>query len=247
MPIFLLNEKPIFPNPELSEPDGLLAVGGDLSPERLIVAYKSGIFPWYSEPPIAWWSPSLRPIIFPRLFAFSRSLYQTLKKGTFQVTFDQDFQGVIEGCSSTPRKDSIGTWITPEMKKAYIELHSLGYAHSVEVWKEGNLVGGLYGVLIGKSFSGESMFSLVRDASKVALSCLIEFAIKNDLYFIDCQVTNEHLLRMGAIEIPRPVFLKILDEATTKDFIIKRWARDDHSTINTAFFLKDKLIKRRRL
>lgn len=244
MTVFLLPDAINFPDPELASPDGLLAIGGDLSSDRLILAYKSGIFPWYNELPILWWCPPKRPLIFPRLFKLSRSLYKTLKKNTFNVTFDEDFKGVIEGCATAKRKNSFGTWINENMKEAYIKLHNLGFTHSVEVWYNNNLVGGLYGVTIGKAFFGESMFSLISNSSKVALACLIEFLIKKDFYFIDCQITNEHLLRMGAIEIPRNVFLKILNEAISKNFIIKKWTRDKLSTKETAFFLKEKLIKR---
>lgn len=245
MTVFLLPDSLIFPDPELSDPDGLLAIGGDLSTERLLLAYKSGIFPWYNELPILWWCPPKRPVIFPRLLRVSRSLYQILKKNLFKVTFDEDFGGVIINCSSIKRKDSFGTWINADMKEAYIKLHNLGFAHSVEVWKDDALVGGLYGVSIGKAFFGESMFSLVSNASKVALACLVEFLIKKDFFFIDCQVINEHLLRMGAVEIPRNVFLKILNEATSKNFIIKKWTRESLYTKETAYFLKEKLIKRR--
>lgn len=244
MTVFLLPDALVFPNPELAEPDGLLAIGGDLSPERLILAYKSGIFPWYNQLPIMWWCPPMRPLIFPRLFRISKSLYHILKRDIYTVTFDQNFSGVIEGCATVKRKDSRGTWITPEMKEAYIKLHNLGFAHSVEVWKGDNLVGGLYGVSIGKAFFGESMFSLLSNTSKVALACLVEFLIKENFYFIDCQITNEHLLRMGAIEIPRIVFLKILNEAVSKNFIIKKWSLNKMYTQETAYFLKEKLIKR---
>lgn len=244
MTVFLLPDTPVFPDPELADPDGLLAIGGDLSSERLLLAYKSGIFPWYNELPIMWWSPPLRPVIFPRLFKLSRSLYQTLKKNIFSVTFDVNFPDVIKGCAETKRKYSTGTWITPEMKEAYIKLHYLGFAHSVEVWHGGTLVGGLYGVSIGKAFFGESMFSLMSNASKVALACLVEFMIKENFYFIDCQITNEHLLRLGAVQLPRAVFLKILSEAIEKDYIIKRWNRENYFISDTAQFLRQKLIKR---
>lgn len=244
MTVFLLPDALVFPEPELAEPDGLLAIGGDLSPERLILAYKSGIFPWYNQLPIMWWCPPVRPLIFLRLFRLPKSLNQVLKKDIYTVTFDKNFLGVIEGCANVKRKDSIGTWITPEMKEAYVQLHSLGFAHSVEVWKEDNLVGGLYGVAIGKAFFGESMFSLLSNASKVALACLVEFLIENNFYFIDCQVTNEHLLKMGAIEVPRIVFLKILNEAISKNFIDKKWTRKKFYTRETAHFLREKLIKR---
>jgi leucyl/phenylalanyl-tRNA--protein transferase len=246
MTVFLLHDTPIFPDPELADPDGLLAIGGDLSMERLLIAYKMGIFPWYNEPPIMWWSPPKRPVIFPRLFKLSRSLYQTLKKNLYNVSFDKDFLGLIHGCANAPRKDSLGTWINKEIIDAYYNLYKLGFAHSVEVWFNGKLVGGLYGVSIGKAFFGESMFTLMKDASKVALACLIEFLIKENFYFIDCQITNEHLLRMGAIEIPRSVFLKMLDEAINKNFVIKKWVHHNKATSNTALFLREKLILRRK-
>jgi len=244
MTVFLLHDTPFFPNPELADPNGLLAIGGDLSIERLLTAYKMGIFPWYNEPPIMWWSPPKRPVIFPRLFNLSRSLYQTLKKNLYNVTFDKNFLGVILGCAKAPRKYSLGTWINKEIIDAYYKLHQLGYVHSIEVWYNGKLVGGLYGLSIGKAFFGESMFTMMNDASKVALACLVEFLIKENFYFIDCQISNDHLLRMGAVEIPRSVFLKILDESINKNFIIKKWVRNNEATSHTASFLKEKLIHR---
>lgn len=245
MTLFLLNEQDFsFPNPEFADPNGLLAIGGDLSPERLINAYKSGIFPWYNYPPILWWSPPLRPVIFPRLFKMSRSLYQELKRERFRVTFDRDFQSVITNCASAKRKECIGTWINKEMKVAYLKLHELGFAHSVEVWLEDELVGGLYGLSIGKVFFGESMFYKVSNASKVAFSCLVAYLIDNDFFFIDCQVTNNHLISLGAIEIPRSVFLTILSEGICKNFIIKKWTFNLSSTKEIAYFLREKLIRR---
>ncbi|GAB5046915.1 leucyl/phenylalanyl-tRNA--protein transferase [Thermodesulfovibrio sp. TK110] len=244
MTVYLLCEKLVFPHPEFAEPDGLLAIGGDLSPERLIVAYRSGIFPWYNHKPILWWSPPERPLIFPMLFKMSRSLYQILKKDIYRVSFDRDFISVIKGCATAPRKGSVGTWILPEMMEAYIKLHKLGYAHSVEVWFEGKIVGGLYGVSIGKAFFGESMFTLMKDASKVALACLVEHLIKNDFHFIDCQITNRHLLSLGAYELPRRVFLVLLDEALNKKDSTE-WNQEPKPTSKTAKFLKEKLIPRR--
>lgn len=246
MTLYLLNEHDIsFPNPEFAEPDGLLAIGGDLNPERLINAYKLGIFPWYNSPPILWWSPPLRPVIFPRLFRMSRSLYQELKKDKFRVTFDRDFSSVITKCATVRRKASHGTWINQEMISAYTKLHELGFAHSVEVWLEGKLVGGLYGVSIGKVFFGESMFSLMSNTSKIAIACLVAFCIENSFYIIDCQVTNNHLLSLGAVEIPRSVFLTILNEGISKNFIIDKWTFTLSSTKETSLFLRDKLIRRR--
>ncbi|MDW7999271.1 MAG: leucyl/phenylalanyl-tRNA--protein transferase, partial [Thermodesulfovibrio sp.] len=195
--------------------------------------------------PILWWSPPKRPLIFPRLFKISRSLYQTLKKDIYKVTFDRDFSAVIKGCATAPRKNSTGTWITQEMIEAYTLLHELGFAHSVEVWFNGKIVGGLYGISIGKAFFGESMFTLMKDASKVAISCLVEYMILNDFHFIDCQVTNEHLLSLGVYEIPRSVFLILLKEALEKRTFTKRWDITIEFTSKTAKFLKDKLIPRK--
>lgn len=246
MSVFLLSEALVFPNPEFADPDGLVAIGGDLRPERIILAYKEGIFPWYNKEPILWWSPPLRPVIFPHLFHMSRSLYQTLKKEIYEVSFDKDFYSVVYNCATTPRKGVIDTWITPDIFNAYCSLYEQGYAHSVEVWYKEKLVGGLYGVAIGRFFSGESMFTKMKDASKVALACLIEHLIKNEFYFIDCQVTNPHLLSMGAVEIPRSVYTTLVKEATKFENIKKSWKKERISTAKTAIFLKDRLIRRKR-
>lgn len=245
MTVFLLHEELFFPDPEFANPDGLLAIGGDLSAERLILAYKTGIFPWYNNPPILWWSPPVRAVIFPRLFNMSRSLYQSLKKDCYKVTFDKDFLSVIQKCATVKRKDSEGTWIRPEIIEAYMRLFQVGLAHSVETWQEEKLVGGLYGVTIGKAFFGESMFSEQKDASKVALACLVKYLIDFDFYFIDCQVPNEHLLSLGAYCLPRPVFLKILNEAINVNSSII-WDREIETTSEIARILKEKLIKRRK-
>nr|VFK17755.1 MAG: leucyl/phenylalanyl-tRNA--protein transferase [Candidatus Kentron sp. LFY] len=195
----------------LTEPNGLLAVGGDLEPARLLFAYRNGIFPWYSEgEPILWWSPDPRAVLFPSKMRVSRSLEKTLRRGHLRVTYDQCFSAVIRECA-LPRDGrgggrSVGTWITAEMQDAYIRLHELGYARSVECWEGENLVGGLYGVVIGRAFFGESMFSRVRDASKVALVALC----RQDYGFIDCQVSSEHLARLGAIDIGRDDFRALL-------------------------------------
>lgn len=246
MTVFLLHEDLEFPDPELSQPDGLLAYGGDLSVERLLVAYKSGIFPWYHSGPILWWSPPERPLLFPGLFRMTRSLYQTLKKDLYKVTFDRNFYEVIKGCASAPRKNSSHTWITQEMIDAYCKLFQSNIAHSVEVWFKGTLVGGLYGLSIGKAFFGESMFTLMKDAGKVALACLVEYLIRNNFYFIDCQVTNPHLIRIGAVPLPRHVFLILLKEAIRKEEPSVKWVRDTELTSTTALFLKEKLIPRRK-
>ncbi|HQH51650.1 MAG TPA: leucyl/phenylalanyl-tRNA--protein transferase [Candidatus Hydrogenedentes bacterium] len=211
MPIFRLTREFVFPPPHLADEDGLLAVGGDLRPERLLAAYQAGIFPWYSDgQPILWWSPDPRMVLFPDEFHCSRSLWKTLKRGAFEVRFDTAFKKVIAACAAAPRSYGEGTWITGAMKRAYTRLHELGYAHSVECWQEGSLAGGLYGLSLGTCFFGESMFTQVTDASKAALSALVELCRAWDFEFIDCQVPNGHLLRLGAREIPRPEFLERL-------------------------------------
>jgi leucyl/phenylalanyl-tRNA--protein transferase len=227
MPIFRLVEEPIFPPPDYADPSGLLAVGGDLSKERLLEAYRLGIFPWYSEDqPILWWSPDPRLVLDLKDFIISRSLRKTLKKGVFQVTFDRAFEEVIQACAAVPRLGQNGTWITEEMRKAYINLHGLGYAHSVESWFGGKLAGGLYGVSLGKAFFGESMFHLKTDASKVALATLVEKLNSWDFQFIDSQMTTEHMVRLGAKELPRRIFLKRLQSALRHPTKRGRWRID---------------------
>jgi leucyl/phenylalanyl-tRNA--protein transferase len=214
MPVFQLPDDILFPDPSLAEPDGLLAVGGDLSPERLLAAYKNGIFPWYSEhEPILWWSPDPRLVLFPKKFKVSHSLKQKIKKNVFSVRMDSDFEQVISACAETERNHEDGTWITDEMKEAYNELHRKGFAHSVESYFDGKLVGGLYGVSLGKAFFGESMFHMMTDASKVALYYLVEKAKEFNFLFIDSQVETEHLMSLGAELIPRKKYLKLLTEA----------------------------------
>ena len=201
-----------FPNPNraLAEPDGLLAVGGSLQPRRLLRAYRLGIFPWYSPgQPILWWSPDPRLILFPERVNVSRSLRKTLRKEQFTLTLDSDFPAVIAACAA-PRTPEGGTWITADMHRAYCRLHRLGHAHSVEVRHQGDLVGGLYGVAIGRIFYGESMFSLMSDASKVALVFLATQLQRWEFAAIDCQMRTDHLMRMGAVEVPRPLFLNLL-------------------------------------
>jgi leucyl/phenylalanyl-tRNA--protein transferase len=227
MPIFRLVEEPIFPPPDYADPSGLLAVGGDLSKERLLEAYRLGIFPWYSEDqPILWWSPDPRLVLDLKDFIISRSLRKTLKKGVFQVTFDRAFEEVIQACAAVPRLGQNGTWITEEMQEAYINLHGLGYAHSVESWFGGKLAGGLYGVSLGKAFFGESMFHLKTDASKVALATLVEKLNSWDFQFIDSQMTTEHMVRLGAKELPRRIFLKRLQSALRHPTKRGRWRID---------------------
>ena len=227
MPIFRLVEEPIFPPPDYADPSGLLAVGGDLSNERLLEAYRLGIFPWYSDDqPILWWSPDPRLVLDLNDFKISRSLRKTLKREVFQVTLDHAFEEVIRACAVVPREAQNGTWITDEMLKAYVNLHGLGYAHSVESWLGGKLAGGLYGVSLGKCFFGESMFHLKTDASKVALAALVEKLKSWDFHFIDSQMTTEHMLRLGAKELPRRIFLKRLQSALRYPTKRGRWRTD---------------------
>ncbi len=215
MPIYRLTDELIFPHPSLAEPGGLLAVGGDLSPERLLLAYARGIFPWYSDPdPILWWSPDPRLILFPNELKISHSLGRVLRKRVFTVTMDKAFAEVIRACAAV--RDE--TWITGEMIKAYQTLHKLGYAHSFESWSSGTLVGGLYGVAMGRAFFGESMFSVMSDASKVALVHLVQFVRENGYDFIDCQTATQHLKNLGAREIPRKEFLDHLATALYGDW-----------------------------
>lgn len=213
MPLFSLTDELIFPDPEMAEPDGLLAMGGDLSKERLTLAYRSGIFPWYtSDTPILWWSTDPRLVLMPRDLKVSRSLRQTINKGAFSITFDQAFNEVITACASVRRPEQEGTWITTEMREAYIGLHRAGHAHSAEAWNKGELAGGLYGVALGRVFFGESMFANESDASKVSFVRLVEHLRNRGYALIDCQQTTEHLMRFGAREMPRTEFLKLLKE-----------------------------------
>lgn len=196
----------------LREPDGLLAVGGCLSPERLINAYQRGIFPWYNpDEPILWWSPNPRLVLFPDNLIVSRSLSKTLRKNVFTVSFDTAFEQVIAACAQ-PRKDSEGTWITSDINQAYIDLHHQGFAHSAEVWFNDELVGGLYGVALGQVFFGESMFHTKTDASKVAFVSLVAQLKVWDYQLIDCQVHTTHLQSLGAEEIDRREFVKLLNQ-----------------------------------
>jgi leucyl/phenylalanyl-tRNA--protein transferase len=212
--IFRLDERLLFPEPSLAEEDGLLALGGDLSVDRLLLAYQNGIFPWYSDDtPILWYSPHERFVLFPDELKVSKSMKQVLRSGKFTVTNDQCFDEVIAACSATKREGQDGTWITENMKEAYIELHRQGHAHSVEVWGRDELVGGLYGVAVGKVFCGESMFSKASNASKVAL---INLCQSGKYRLIDCQVHTEHLESMGARLISRKEYMHILQNAGAK-------------------------------
>ncbi len=202
-----------FPDVKYATDDGLLALGGDLSPNRLISAYKKGIFPWYNPgEPILWWSPDPRCVLLPKQYKPSRSLKRSIRKNQFKFTFDQAFEHVIDQCAA-PREKESGTWITRDMRDAYTSLHKLGHAHSIETWKDDVLVGGLYGIALGRVFFGESMFSRVSDASKAALYYLVTSLIDRGYQLIDCQITSPHLLSLGAIEISRTEFLKRLESA----------------------------------
>jgi len=204
----LLDDDLSFPDPALAEEDGLLAIGGDLSIERLVLAYYNGIFPWYNEgEPILWYSPHQRCIINPSHLKISKSLLKILKNNTFKITVNEAFEAVIKQCADMPRLGQDGTWISTDMQEAYIGLHQKGFAHSIEVWLNDCLVGGLYGVKINRVFCGESMFSLVSNASKVALAYLCE---NIDVDLIDCQLPNKHLISMGAEMIDRSLYMKIL-------------------------------------
>jgi leucyl/phenylalanyl-tRNA--protein transferase len=224
MPVFKLSKEIIFPHPSLANEDGLLAVGGDLSTERIITAYLNGIFPWYNEDePILWWSPNPRCVLFPNKFKPSKSLLSIIKKNVFEVRFDAIFKTVIEKCATTKRKGEPGSWITTDIKKAYIKLHKLGFAHSVETYKDNELVGGLYGIAIGSVFYGESMFHSIPNASKVAFYFLIEKLKQLNFEIIDNQMTTPHLLSMGAEEISREKFLEILKKEVKLDLNKSPW------------------------
>lgn len=224
MPVFQLPDELIFPPPELSEDDGLLAVGGDLSEQRLLLAYSMGIFPWYSEGyPILWWSPDPRLVLMPEELKVSRSLRQVIKRGVYSVTMDTAFEEVIRNCAVVRRNGDDGTWLTEEMIEAYIRLHKAGYAHSIESWHEGELAGGLYGIALGGAFFGESMFAKKSDASKVAFATLVQQLISWGFRIIDCQVTTPHLLSLGAKEISRSKFMEILREALKQPARTGKW------------------------
>ncbi len=224
MPLFRLPRQPVFPDPQLAEPDGLLAAGGDLSAERLLAANAAGIFPWYSEGlPILWWSPDPRLVLFPAELHVSRSLRRTLRAGRFQVRADTAFEQVIRRCAEQRRPGQDGTWITPEMIQAYSRLHRRGVAHSFEAWDGEGLAGGLYGVSLGAAFFGESMFADRPDASKVAFVSSVEWLAARGFDLVDCQVRTAHLERFGAREIPRREFLDRLGRALARPTLRGRW------------------------
>ncbi len=225
MPVYLLSDDTTFPPPQLAVKEGLLAVGGDLSVKRLLSAYRMGIFPWFSEQdPILWWSPDPRLVLFPNQLVVSKSLKKTIKKNRFRITLDSAFEQVIEACSGIPRRHEQGTWITTGMIAAYIELHRAGYAHSVEAWQQGELAGGLYGVSLGRCFFGESMFTRISNASKVAFVALVSYLRKHSFDLIDCQVSTGHMKRFGAREIARRRFLAVLAASLESATLKGKWS-----------------------
>jgi leucyl/phenylalanyl-tRNA--protein transferase len=214
MPVYLLGEELAFPDPSLATEDGIVAVGGDVSPERLLLAYASGIFPWPVEGyPLLWFSPDPRFVLEPDRVHIGRSLRKTLRKERYRVSADEAFTEVIDACAHVSRPGQRGTWITPELRDGYVRLHQLGFAHSIEAWEGTKLVGGLYGVSLGKAFFGESMFARASDASKVAFASLCRVLTRWDFHFIDCQVRTEHLARFGAEDWDRKRFLAALTVA----------------------------------
>jgi leucyl/phenylalanyl-tRNA--protein transferase len=212
MPVFWLDPEHIaFPDPAYANPDGLLAAGGDLSEERLLLAYRSGIFPWYAPgDPILWWCPDPRCVLFPKDLKVSKSMRPYFNQRKFEVTYDRRFSEVMQACAQQPRNGQAGTWITREMVEGYTRLHEAGYAHSVEVWKDNELVGGLYGIAIGKVFFGESMFARASNASKFGFISLVRRLEAQGFTLIDCQQETSHLLSLGATTISRPEFLQTL-------------------------------------
>ena len=224
MPVYELDERIAFPRPELADEDGLLAIGGDLRPERLLLAYAHGIFPWYSQGvPILWHSPDPRMVLEVGRFRVSRSLRKAIRRGTYEIKLDTAFRRVVEHCATVDRPDQGGTWITDDMSEAYSELHELGFAHSAEAWRDGHLVGGVYGVSMGSLFFGESMFALEPNASKVAFVTLVEQLAAWGTELIDCQVHTDHLERFGAVMWPRARYLEFLAEAMVKPTLRGAW------------------------
>jgi len=224
VPVFLLSDTIEFPPPHLASEDGLLAVGGDLSQKRLLLAYRMGIFPWFSNnEPILWWSPDPRLVLYPHEIKTSKTLKKIIKKEVFKVTMDLAFNEVINQCAQVRLKKDQGTWIIEDMIEAYCQLHESGFAHSVEVWRQGELAGGLYGVSLGKCFFGESMFTRISNASNIALVKLVEYLKKLSFDMIDCQVATEHLTRFGARQIPRIRFLNQLEKSLKAPTIKGKW------------------------
>ncbi len=216
--MYLLDNELIFPHPSLANEDGVLAIGGDLSVERLHLAYRNGIFPWFEDgDPIVWWSPNPRMVLYPHKLKVSKSMRNVINQNKYSITFDKSFSEVIDNCKSISRNNQDGTWITPNMKRAYVDLHNRGIAHSVEVWEGEELVGGLYGVNIGKVFCGESMFSKKSNTSKLAFISLVRKLEEENYFMIDCQLYTDHLASLGAEEIDRDKFLSDLNDYRDAD------------------------------
>lgn len=213
MPLFALDKQLLFPPVHLAEPDGLLAVGGDLSTERLLLAYRSGIFPWYEGDHILWWCPDPRFVLFPGELRVSKSMNVLLKRNAFDFTINKAFNEVISSCKTISRKEQDGTWITDEVKRAFTRMHEAGYAHSAEAWQNGELVGGLYGIRLGNIFFGESMFSNKSNASKYAFIRYVQQLKSEGVQLIDCQVYTEHLESLGAKMIDREIFIRLLNSS----------------------------------
>ncbi len=209
--MYFLSKDLFFPPVNEASPEGILAVGGDLSIERLLLAYKNGIFPWYnSEEPILWWSPPKRMVVFPETYKVSKKMRQIIKQKDFKITMNRNFKSVLMHCQNIKRKGQVGTWITDDIVTSFCKLHEMGIAKSIEVWQNNELVGGLYGIDLGKVFCGESMFSIVSSASKVAFVSLIQYLKQNNYTLLDCQVHNSYLEQLGAFEISREEFVKYL-------------------------------------
>ena len=212
--MYFLSKELFFPPVDEASYEGVLAIGGDLSIERLLLAYRNGIFPWFNEDePILWWAPPERMVVVPSIYKVSKSIRNLLNQNKFKVTFNQNFKGVIEGCQQIERPGQEGTWLSDDFKVSYTKLHEMGIAKSVEVWQNDELVGGLYGVDLGHVFCGESMFSKVPNASKIAFVTLIKQLNENNYKLLDCQVHNDHLEKLGAIEISREVFMRVLNSS----------------------------------
>ncbi|MDD5711270.1 MAG: leucyl/phenylalanyl-tRNA--protein transferase [Smithellaceae bacterium] len=224
MPVFRITADGLFPPSACAAPGGALAIGGDLSPDRLLAAYSRGIFPWYSEDePIIWWSPDPRFVLFPADLHVSKTMGSLLRKGTFEITIDKDFPAVISACKKSERPGQNGTWITDDMQEAYIRLHEMGFAHSVEAWRDDKLSGGLYGVSLGRCFFGESMFTHVKDASKAAFITLVQRLDALSFTLIDCQMPTRHLASLGAVEISRGRFLTLLEGSLRFPTLTGNW------------------------
>ncbi|MEM6992310.1 MAG: leucyl/phenylalanyl-tRNA--protein transferase [Myxococcota bacterium] len=225
MPVYALNDELVFPHPSLATEEGLLAVGGDLSPERMLLAYANGIFPWYSEGrPLMWWCPRPRLVLRPSELRVGRTLRKNIKRRRYRVTLDRAFSRVMAACATVPRPDQDGTWITKDLTAAFVELHRRGLAHSVEAWEGDELVGGLYGLSLGRVFFGESMFARRPDASKVAFVHLVRQLAAWDFDMVDCQVVTDHLVRFGATSIPLEDFLARLEVGLAAPTRRGRWS-----------------------